>query len=291
MEYTIRDLEQLSGVKAHTIRIWEQRYNFLKPSRTETNIRRYSNEELKELLTVALLNKYGFKISQIDQMSSDQRAQTVLDLSYEDAENENLVNKLIGNMADLDQLAFEELLNRYIAKHGFHKTITSIIFSFLDKVGILWHTSHIIPAQEHVVSNIIRQKILVAIDAVPVVKKEQPLFVLFLPQGEFHELGLLYVLYLLRCQKLPVVYLGADVPLKDLKFVVETKKPRYLYLHLTSFPRKQKFQSFLKQLSSYGTGRTILVSGTAFANTGQLPPHFTLLDSLEKATSFISSLK
>ena len=291
MEYTIRDLEQLSGVKAHTIRIWEQRYNFLKPSRTHTNIRRYNNEELKELLTVALLNKYGYKISLIDQMSSDQRSQTALDLATEEAVNESLVNKLIGYMVDLDQLTFEESLNRYIARHGFHKTITGIIFSFLDKVGILWHTNHIIPAQEHVVSNIIRQKIITAIEAVPLVKKERPLFVLFLPEGEFHELGLLYVFYLLRSQKLPVLYLGADVPLKDVKFVVDTKKPKYLYLHLTAFPRKQQFQKFLKQLSSYGTGRSILVSGAAFANTRQLPPPITLLDSLAEVTSFINSIK
>src|SRR5688572_29068353 len=291
MEYTIRDLEMLSGVRAHTIRIWEQRYNFLKPSRTETNIRRYSNEELKELLTVALLNKYGYKISQIDQMSSNQRSQTVLDLSSEEAVNESLVIKLIGYMVDLDQVAFEELLNRYITKHGFHTTITGIVFSFLEKVGILWHTNHIVPAQEHVVSNIIRQKIIVAIEAIPLVKKEQPLFVLFLPQGEFHELGLLYVLYLLRSHKLPVVYLGADVPLKDVKFVIETKKPKYLYLHLTAFPQKQQFQKFLKQLSSYGTSADILVSGTAFAKPRQLPPHITLLDTLAGVSSFINSIK
>jgi MerR family transcriptional regulator, light-induced transcriptional regulator len=224
-------------------------------------------------------------------MSSNQRSQTVLDLSTEEAVNESLVIELIGYMVDLDQVAFEELLNRYITKHGFHKTITGIVFSFLEKVGILWHTNHIVPAQEHVVSNIIRQKIIVAIEAVPLVKKEQPLFVLFLPQGEFHELGLLYVLYLLRSQKLPVVYLGADVPLKDVKFVIETKKPKYLYLHLTAFPQKQQFQKFLKQLSGYGTAASILVSGTAFAKSRQLPPNFTLLDSLARVSTLINSIK
>ena len=291
MEYSIKDLELLSGVKAHTIRIWEQRYDFLRPSRTETNIRRYSNEELKNLLTVALLHKYGYKISFINQMTSDQRIQTALELPYEDAKEENQVHKLIGYMADLDHVGFEESLNRAFTKNGFHKTITGIIFSFLDKVGTLWHTNHISPAQEHLVSNIIRQKIIVAIEGLPLVRKEQPLFLLLLPEGEFHELGLLYVFYLLRSQKIPVMYLGADVPLKDLQYVIDTKKPKYLYLHLTALPRKLQFQDYLKRLSVYGSGRKILISGTAAAGINTFPPHIHLLPSLTEVNDFFRSLK
>ena len=291
MEYTIKDLELLSGIKAHTIRIWEQRYHFLNPSRTDTNIRRYSNDELKELLTVALLNKYGYKISKIDQMTSSQRADAVLNLPADEALDESLVNKLITYMVDLDHLAFEELLNKYISKNGFRKTITGIVFSFLEKVGMLWHTSHIVPAQEHVVSNIIRQKIIKAIEELPLVKKTQPLFVLFLPEGEFHELGLLYVSYLLRSNKLPVIYLGADVPLADVNYVVETKLPKYIYLHLSSFPHKHDLQSFLKQLAGYRKRCRVLVSGTAALSAGQPPSHIQFLPSLSAVSSFISSVK
>src|SRR5215218_5044211 len=111
MEYTIRDLELLSGIKAHTIRIWEQRYHFLKPDRTSTNIRTYSNEELKTLLTVALLNKYGYKISRIDEMQHEQRSEALLGLNQAEARSEYIVNDLIGNMIDLKALEFEELLN------------------------------------------------------------------------------------------------------------------------------------------------------------------------------------
>src|SRR4051812_31027621 len=127
MAFTIRELEALSGIKAHTIRIWEQRYNFLKPSRTLTNIRTYSNDELKTVLTVALLNKYGYKISRIDQMLPDQREKAVLQLPQEEALSEHLVNELIGCMIDLRSMAFEELLDDHIRKQGIEATITGLV--------------------------------------------------------------------------------------------------------------------------------------------------------------------
>ncbi|MGZ3881190.1 MAG: MerR family transcriptional regulator [Flavisolibacter sp.] len=225
MSFTIKELEALSGIRAHTIRIWEQRYNFLKPSRTETNIRRYSNEELKTLLTVALLNKYGYKISRIDSMSHEDRKKAVLGLSHEEAFNERLVNKMIGYMIDMRNTDFERLLNDHISEYGIEKTITEIIFYFLEKVGILWHTNHILPVQEHIVSNIVRQKILSAIDSLPLVNKHEPVFLLFLPEEEHHEMGLLFVYYLLRKKKMPVIYLGSSVPLKDVQFLFEHKAP------------------------------------------------------------------
>lgn len=158
MSFTIKELEVLSGIKAHTIRIWEQRYHFLKPGRTDTNIRRYSNEELKTLLTVALLNKYGYKISRIDSMSHEERTKAVMELPAQEASSERLVNKMIGYMIDMRNVEFEKLLNEHLKENGIEKTITEIIFYFLEKVGILWHTNHILPVQEHIVSNIVRQK-------------------------------------------------------------------------------------------------------------------------------------
>src|SRR4051812_39166547 len=155
MSFTIKELEALSGIKAHTIRIWEQRYHLLNPTRTESNIRRYSNEELKTLLTVALLNKYGYKISKIDAMSVEERNKAASGLSLEEAYNERLVNKMLGYMIDLKNVEFEKLLKDHIAQQGIEETITKIIFYFLEKVGILWHTNHILPVQEHLVSNII----------------------------------------------------------------------------------------------------------------------------------------
>ncbi|HEV7620657.1 MAG TPA: MerR family transcriptional regulator, partial [Flavisolibacter sp.] len=230
MSFSIKELESLSGIKAHTIRIWEQRYNFLKPDRTETNIRSYNNDELKTLLTVALLNKYGYKISRIDEMIPAQRAVAVLKLPREDAFNESLVNELIGFMVDMDSIKFEELLDGHIILNGIEKTIKEIIFFFLDRVGILWQTNHIMPVQEHIVSNIIRQKLVSAIEILPFISKQSPLFILFLPENEHHELGLLFVYYLLRSKNISVIYLGANVPIKDIHYLLNIKNPQFLYL-------------------------------------------------------------
>jgi MerR family transcriptional regulator, light-induced transcriptional regulator len=158
--FTIKDLENLSGIKAHTIRIWEQRYSFLKPNRTDTNIRFYSNEELKKLLNVALLNKYGFKISHIDRMNEGEMKERILSLNQLEAQQERIVNTLIQNMVDLDMDSFESTLDNFISIRGIEKTILQIIFPYLEKIGILWMTNHINPAQEHLVSNIIRQKLI-----------------------------------------------------------------------------------------------------------------------------------
>jgi MerR family transcriptional regulator, light-induced transcriptional regulator len=291
MSFTIKELEALSGIKAHTIRIWEQRYHFLSPSRTETNIRRYSNDELKTLLTVALLNKYGYKISRIDSMSQEERKKAVLQLSHEEAFNERLVNKMIGYMIDMRNTEFERLLNEHISEYGIEKTITEIIFYFMEKVGILWHTNHILPVQEHIVSNIVRQKILSAIDTLPLAHKHEPVFLLFLPEDEHHEMGLLFVYYLLRKRKLPVIYLGSSVPLKDVEFLFEQKAPDYLYLHLTSFPRKHDLSKYLSVLSNKLSRTKILLSGSAVGTYKKLTlTNVTKFQSLEEVILFIKSI-
>src|SRR4051812_29834092 len=135
--FTIKDIENLSGVKAHTIRIWEQRYNFLKPQRTETNIRFYPNEELKMLLNIALLNKYGFKISHIDKMKPEQVHEKIITLSHAQAQQERLINALIQCMVDLDMEKFETLMDDHIRQKGIDKTITLLVFPFLERIGIL----------------------------------------------------------------------------------------------------------------------------------------------------------
>lgn len=291
MDFTIRELESLSGIKAHTIRIWEQRYSFLKPSRTQTNIRRYSNEELKTLLTVALLNKFGYKISHIDQMPQQQRQEAVMKLQQTEALNENLVNEMLGFMIDLKSMEFEDLLNRHIQQHGIEKTISEIIFHFLEKVGLLWQTNRIIPVQEHIVSNIIRQKLVSAIERLPFVKETSPLFVLFLPEGEHHEMGLLFVYYLLRKNGIPVIYLGANVPLKDIKYLLEIKTPAYLYLHLTSFPRQQNFQKFLASIAGYATRSKVLISGSTVEGYKKaLPANISFLPTMNSVVTFLNSL-
>jgi MerR family transcriptional regulator, light-induced transcriptional regulator len=137
--FTIKDLENLSGIKAHTIRIWEQRYNFLKPQRTETNIRYYSSDELKAVLNIALLNKYGYKISHIDRMRPEEIRDRIVSLGNAQAQQERMVNELIQYMIDMDINTFEDTLDSYIAARGIDKTITQVIFPFLEKIISIRH--------------------------------------------------------------------------------------------------------------------------------------------------------
>ncbi len=261
MAFTIKELETLTGIKAHTIRIWEQRYQFLKPSRTPTNIRRYSNEELKTLLSVALLNKYGYKISKIDSMLPEQRSLEVLSLNDGEAIKEKIVNEMIGSMIDLNTNQFEAILDKQVKQKGITTTIVTLIFQFLNRVGILWQTDRINPAHEHLVSNIIRQKIIAAIEELPAGNDKKSLLILFLPENEYHEIGLLYVYFLIKQQGIPAIYLGANVPLKEIKYVADIKQPTHLYLHLTSIPSRLNFEKFMSVLSNENKNCKILLSG------------------------------
>jgi DNA-binding transcriptional MerR regulator len=243
--FTIKDLENLSGIKAHTIRIWEQRYNFLKPQRTTTNIRYYSNDELKTVLNIALLNKYGFKISHIDRMQPHEIREKILSLGDARAIQERIVNELVQEMVDLDMEKFENIISNYITAKGIERTVIQIIFPFLEKIGILWQTGHINPAQEHLVTNIIRQKLIVAIETTVSHVKIDKTFLLFLPEGEHHELGLLFMYYLLKSRGAKTIYLGANVPLKDVEHVINLKRPDVAFIHLTATASNFNFEKFL----------------------------------------------
>ncbi len=259
--FTIKDLENLSGIKAHTIRIWEQRYTFLNPSRTDTNIRYYSNDELKTVLNIALLNKYGFKISHIDRMSTSDIKEKILSLSQMEAQQERIINEMIHCMVDLNVESFEKLLDENVGLRGIEKTITQLIFPFMERIGILWLTNHINPAQEHLVTNIIRQKLIVGIDGIHTLLNSKSQILLFLPEGEHHELGLLFVYYLLKRRGVKVIYLGSNVPLKDMDFVVKLKKPDAIFTHLTSVANHFNFEKFLNNMQTRVAETPIIISG------------------------------
>ena len=289
--FTIRDLENLSGIKAHTIRIWEQRYSFLKPNRTSTNIRFYSNEELKKILNVALLNKFGFKISHIDKMNEGEICEKILSLNQMEAQHERIVNTLIQNMVDLDMKSFEEVLDSFIAARGIEKTISQIIFPYLEKIGILWLTNHINPAQEHLVSNIIRQKLIVGIQSINSPLKIDKTVLLFLPEGEYHELSLLFMNYLLKSKGVNTIYLGCSIPLIDVEYLVKLKKPDYLYAHLTTTGAKFNFERFIGLINKKFDGTPVIISGqlTNSYEKKILPPiHFK--KSYSEVMEFVSGL-
>lgn len=289
--FTIKDLENLSGIKAHTLRIWEQRYSFLKPDRTFTNIRHYSDEELKIILNIALLNKYGYKVSHIDKMTAQERLEKITALTHTEAQQERVVTELMLTMVDINITGFEFILNNYIISKGIERTITQIIFPFLEKIGILWLTNHINPAQEHLVSNIIRQKIIVGIEGSNAHIKLGKTFLLFLPEGEYHEIGLLFMHYILKSRGCDVIYLGANIPIKDVEYVINLKKPNYIYTHLTSVGKNFNFEKFIHGLTTTFPKECIIISGL-LTNTYEkkIKPPISFKRSFKEIMDFVASL-
>jgi DNA-binding transcriptional MerR regulator len=289
--FTIKDLENLSGIKAHTIRIWEQRYSFLSPQRTETNIRYYSNEELQTILNIALLNKYGYKISHINKMSAAEISRKILELDQSEARQERLVNELIKAMVEIQMDIFEMHIENYIRQNGIEKAIIRIIFPFLERIGILWLTNHINPAQEHLVSNLIRQKLIVGIDHVKPALQRNITALLFLPENEHHELGLLFICYLLKSHGIQVLYLGANVPLRDVISVANLKNPDFLYTHLTSVANHFNFEKFLTNVHDLMPNRKLVLSGVlTVAYKKPIPANCSFKQSLSAVMEYVSSL-
>ncbi|HEX8549673.1 MAG TPA: MerR family transcriptional regulator, partial [Cytophagaceae bacterium] len=197
-QYSIRDLEIITGIKAHTLRIWEQRYSFLVPSRTDTNIRYYSGNQLRELLNICVLYNHGVKISQIAKLDQASIANKVNSIIKDEPSLAGQVDLLIIAMVELDEIKFHKTLEANIAKLGLSESVESIIFPFLRKIGFMWQTGAINPAQEHFITNLIRQKIIAEIDKYPPAGSETKA-VLFLPENEMHEISILYYWYL--CKK------------------------------------------------------------------------------------------
>ena len=261
-QYSIKDIETLSGIKAHTLRIWEQRYGFLTPHRTDTNIRFYSDEQLKMVLNIALLNKNGYKISKIAEMGDAMVRETILKISESTGLKDSLMDSLIHAMVDFDETRFEKTISSAIIKMGFSKAFEDIILPFLDRTGLLWTTGVIKPVQEHFMSNLIRRKLNVAIDNIYINRTEKTRrFVLFLPEGEWHELMLLYTDYLLRSQDHEVIYLGASVPFGDLTSLGSQYKPDYLISFLTSPLQVVEMQTLIDHLAHTYTDISILLGG------------------------------
>ena len=287
--FTIKDLENLSGIKAHTIRIWEQRYHFLKPQRTSTNIRYYSNEELKAVLNIALLNKYGYKISHIDRMPQEEISSRILSLTDPRAVQERNINELVQQMVDLEIEKFEQTISSYMAGRGVERTINQVLFPFLEKIGIRWQTGHVNPAQEHLVTNVIRQKMIAAIENVSTSLHQNKTYLLFLPEGEHHELGLLYMHYVLKSRGIRVIYLGANVPVNDAAFVAGLKQPDVAFIHLTSTAANFNFEKFLLQAATKMGSIKVVVSGsiTLFYKK-PIPPNVQFKRSLSEVMDFVS---
>lgn len=260
--YSIKDLEVLSGIKAHTLRIWEQRYNIISPKRTDTNIRLYDDSDLKLILNISLLNQNGYKISKIAEMTSDDMGQEVVSLTEKNLKYPEQVHALTLAMIDFEEEKFEKILSRNILQFGFEKTMINIVYPFLNKIGILWLAGSVNPAQEHFISNLIRQKLIVAIDGQSIhVAPTAKRIIFYLPEGELHEIGLLFAYFLAKCDARKALYLGQSLPLEDLKSAQNVFKADYIFTSFTSNVNGLDIQDYLYDLSKNFPEAEILVTG------------------------------
>ncbi|MDP2188695.1 MAG: MerR family transcriptional regulator [Sphingobacteriaceae bacterium] len=291
--FSIKEIEALTGVKAHTLRIWEQRYAMIAPKRTETNIRYYDEKDLRKLLNVALLNRNGYKISEIASLSEQELREQVLVVSGEKSDFENQMQALTLSMLELDERGFERLLSTAFLQMGIEKTMMQVIFPFFKNIGIMWQTGSINPAHEHFITNIIRQKLIVAIDGQKVRSDGwSKKYMLFLPEGEFHELGLLFANYVIRARGHHVIYIGANVPYIDLKVVHKVYKPDVMLTILTSPMVNVPAQKYLNDMYADFPNTTVLASGSLLLSDSALviPQNIRLLKDFRELLSVASEL-
>lgn len=261
-QFSIKDMEVLSGVKAHTIRMWEQRFLMFEPRRTPGNIRYYNDSDLKKLLNLSFLTQQGYKVSVLARMSEEELSRRVVDLSLTCTGVESRIQSLTMHMLQLNELGFTQLLSVFIKESGLERVMLDIVFPFFRAIGFMWQTGTITPAHEHFITHLIRQKLIVSIDQMDYVQQEAAKkYLLFLPEGEFHELGLLFAHYVIRSRGHDTIYLGANVPYADLKTVYSTYKPQSILCILTSAQVDLTASEYLNQLSSDFPKAQIMASG------------------------------
>jgi len=286
--YSIKDIEQLSGIKAHTLRIWEQRYNFICPKRTDTNIRYYDDDDLKLVLNIALLKDNGLKISRICEMQEEELKLEVKTLMEKKLGFPDQIQGLTLAMLELDEERFDKILSTNILQIGFERTMVNLINPFFQKIGILWQTSAIKPAQEHFISNLIRQKIIVAIDGQITTSSYNKKYILYLPQNELHEISLLFSNYIAKSRNNKVIYLGQNVPHNDLVDIYKDHNPDVLLTVLTSSPPLDSVQSYIYKISDSFQNSTVLISGHQVVGQDlDIPSNVVLLNKLQDFIDFV----
>ncbi len=266
--FSIKDIESLTGIKAHTLRIWEQRYGFLKPKRTDTNIRFYDQDDLKFLLNTSFLLNLGHKISDIARLSAEEIQVKVFDLSNNNADSDNIQKALSLAMLQLNELSFEKILMTHILQNGMENTMIQVVFPFMKSIGFMWQTGTIRPSHEHFITGIIRQKLLVAIDGQNSQLDEySKRYLLFLPEHEFHEIGLLFANYIIRNRGHRVIYLGQNVPLDDLKDFNDTYKPDFVFTAITNPLPNFSINQYIENLKNDFPKSILYVTGYSVLNS------------------------
>ncbi|PQB07095.1 MerR family transcriptional regulator [Polaribacter filamentus] len=253
-DFTIKDLENISGIKAHTIRIWEKRYNLLEPKRTETNIRYYTPVDLTKLLNIVLLNNNSFKISKIAEMSEEDITLKSRELAFETATSDEAINTFKLSMFQFDKILFNNSYHTLLHKKTFREIFKDVFIPFLEHIGLLWHTETLLVAHEHFISNLIAQKIQINTEKLQYnIIDTNKTYVLFLPENEIHELGLLYLNYELVLRGFHTVYLGQSLPLNNLNYFLKSEREICFIAALTIQPYDDKIEAYFTEINTIMT--------------------------------------
>jgi DNA-binding transcriptional MerR regulator len=287
--FTIKDIENLCGIKAHTLRIWEQRHRLLVPKRKQSNHRLYDNEDLKQLLRISILYHKGWKISRIASLSGTQLLEEIKDIQPGLEDYHFFMAQLIEKAIDLDKEGFVQYLDSIIQSLGFETCIVNVCYPLLQKIGLLWVSDRIIPAQEHFCSYIIQHKIIAEADKLPAPGKEAPEIVLFSPHGEYHELPLYFINYLLRKHGWTTLFLGTNVKTDLLKSFANNTHVTHLFLHVitnfTGFLLDDYFENICKTFPH----KQIVASGAGIFSVQRNFINLTLLKSDASIYEFVKN--
>jgi DNA-binding transcriptional MerR regulator len=286
--FSIKDLENLSGIKAHTIRIWEKRYNVLQPTRTGTNIRVYSLASLQKLLNITLLHNHGYKISKIAKFPPEKIPQLVKEITSRKNANNHAINAFKLATVNFDQAHFLSTYHGLLFDKSFREVFYEVFIPLLDELGILWQTDTITPAQEHFISFLIKQKIILNTERIQSTEpiKDDRVFVLYLPMNEIHELGLMYINYELLLAGCKTIYLGESVPAENLRDLHKHFDNIVFVTYLTVQPSNNHIDEYLQMLSAQilaaDSKLWILGRQTRYIDRDNLTPKISIFDTIQE---------
>lgn len=292
--FSIKDLENLSGIKAHTIRIWEKRYNALEPMRTDSNIRYYDITNLQKLLNIVLLHDYGYKISKISKLSEDEIPELVKQITTDKTAKNHAINSFKMSMMNFDQPLFFKTYDNLLSEKSFREVFYDVFIPLMNEIGVLWQTNTISPAHEHFITNLLRQKILINTEKLQIIepKKNDRIFVLYLPLNEIHEIGLMYLNYEILLQGYRCIYLGENVPIESLKDVTSFFNNITYISFLTVEPVQEHIDQYIvnfeNQILKESNNDLYLIGRmTQFINKSKLPEKISIYQSIEELTKQI----
>lgn len=286
--YSIKDLETLSGIKAHTIRIWEKRYDLLKPERTDTNIRYYTDDDLKRMLNVSLLVRNGYKISKVAAWKEADIKQTVLDVAKTKKSETGYIDQLLLFMVNFDNVAFTALVNEIVEKYGLEEAMQNIFFALFERIGTYWQVGSIFPAQEHYITSFIRQKIIAAIDAHGITNSKEKTILFYLPEEELHELSLLFYNYLALKLGYNVIYLGQFVPFADLEKIRSHVELDFIFTAFISPIQKEDLENYLEKLKELYQQQKVFVTGWQVKeHNPKLPRNFKVVKDYREFKKYL----